>query len=168
MVGVGIAGLAWLAFGGRAADRYDSSPRGARNPRRLGTGYYEVDDALGRARTERFAHRNVYGNTGRLAVDGERMANQVQRAWNDNPLLIGAAAAVFGAIVGMAVPATARENELMGETRDSVLDGVQQTVREKVDQVQQAASTVVGQVQDAVGLTAEPPTTPASSDPGRS
>ena len=157
MVGVGIAGLAWLAFGGREADRYGArrSSRGRRDWR-SNAGYYEVDDNRGNAHTERFAHASSaadytpgmgyrgasesfgrsfgsvsarYGNPGRLDLT----TNQLQRSWNENPLLIGAAAAVFGAIVGLAVPETDRENELMGETRDSMIEGVQQTVRDKVD-----------------------------------
>ena len=85
-----------------------------------------------------------------------------------------------GAIVGMAVPETERENELMGETRDNVIEGVQQTVREKVEKVQEAASNVVGQVQNAVGLTGDEsskqenrtigsqPAKPGATDLGRS
>ena len=70
-----------------------------------------------------------------------------QRAWNDNPLLIGAAAALVGAIVGLSVPETEREHQLMGETRDAMLDTVQETVRDKVNQVQQAATDAVNTVQ---------------------
>ena len=192
MVGVGIAGLAWLAFGGREGDRYGSrSASRGRRDWRSSAGYYEVDDARGRAHTERFAHGSStpdatpamgyrgssesfgrssasasarYGNPGRLDLT----TNQLQRSWNENPLLIGAAAAVLGAIVGMAVPETERENELMGETRDSMIEGVQQTVRDKVDQVQQAASHAVGQVQNAVGLPGDTPgeKRPAPGKPG--
>ena len=75
--------------------------------------------------------------------------NQLRRTWNETPLLIGAAAAVLGAIVGLAVPETERENELMGETRDSMLDTVQETVRDKVTEVQQAATDAASLVQDA-------------------
>jgi hypothetical protein len=81
----------------------------------------------------------------------------LRRSWNENPLLIGAAACVAGAIVGLAVPETERENELMGSARDGMIETVQETVREKVDQVQQAATDAAGTVQEAaksaVGLT---------------
>ncbi|HEX6974415.1 MAG TPA: DUF3618 domain-containing protein, partial [Vicinamibacterales bacterium] len=125
MVGIGIAGLAWLAFGGRDANRYETRRyRGGRNDWRANAGYYEVDDELGRSHTERFSHggsaadytpgmsygesnrsfggrpfgnteysgtsRSSFGNTGRLNVDTGRMTNQVQRTWNENPLLMGA------------------------------------------------------------------------------
>jgi hypothetical protein len=59
---------------------------------------------------------------------------------------MGAASAVLGLMVGMAIPETEIENEYMGEARDNALEGVQQTVRETVNKVQDAASNVVGMV----------------------
>jgi len=40
---------------------------------------------------------------------------------NENPLAVGAAAFALGAVVGLAIPATRYEGELMGETRDELL-----------------------------------------------
>jgi hypothetical protein len=80
----------------------------------------------------------------------------LQRAWRENPLLIGVAAAAAGAVVGLGVPETDRENELMGQTRDRMIDSVHGTVRDKVEKVQEAANTAMTSVQeaakDAVGL----------------
>jgi hypothetical protein len=64
---------------------------------------------------------------------------------------MGAAAAVVGALVGMAVPETDRENEWLGETRDSMVEDVQQTVRETVSKVQDAATNAVNLVTDQQG-----------------
>jgi len=71
---------------------------------------------------------------------------KLQRSWQQNPLMMGAASAVLGLIVGMAVPQTEIENEYMGEARDNALEGVQQTVRETVGKVQDAATSAVGLV----------------------
>jgi hypothetical protein len=57
---------------------------------------------------------------------------------------MGAASAVLGLMVGMAVPETEIENEYMGEARDTALENVQQTVRETVNKVQDVASSAVG------------------------
>jgi hypothetical protein len=199
MVGVGIAGLAWLAFGGREA-RYSGSrmrPRGV-DWRRSNAGYYEVDDyrQTGRTETVAFDHESAeryspgmsytedlrsgwQSGTDRashLASDVSRRARQttertrssLQRTWNANPLLLGAAAAVAGALVGLAVPETEREHQLMGETRDNMVEGVQQTVRDKVEQVQQAATKAVSQVQNAVGITGgDQPAAKAEGQPGQ-
>lgn len=71
---------------------------------------------------------------------------KVQRAWQQNPLMMGAASAVLGLIVGMALPQTEIENEYMGEARDNAIEGVQQTVRDKVNQAKDAATSAVNLV----------------------
>lgn len=224
MVGIGIAGLAWLAFGGRDAhDRgYRSAGRTARDWRRMspyddadrfyrggagrGDGGYgdyasrgvdarsasfgdagfgeagypgqsgydaaSVSDASsaagrawsgagaeGRSRTETGpegrswtdAGARELSDMGDAAADVGRQAQRkgrqatrtVQRAWQENPLLMGAASAVLGLMVGMAIPETEIENEYMGETRDNALEEVQQTVRDTVGKVQNAATSAV-------------------------
>jgi hypothetical protein len=93
----------------------------------------------------------------------------LQRAWQENPIVLGAASAVLGLVVGMAVPQSEVENEYMGEARDSAVEGVQQTVRETVNKVQDAAGTVVDLVsgdQKASGRQA--PGQPFSQRPGQS
>ena len=50
------------------------------------------------------------------------------------------------------MPATESENRLMGETRDTLVEGVQQAVKDKVQAVENAATNAVSQVQQAVGL----------------
>jgi hypothetical protein len=84
----------------------------------------------------------------------------LQRTWQENPLVIGAASAVMGALVGLAVPESDREHQLMGEARDSVVETVQGSVRDKVNQVQQAATDAVVTVKEAaasaVGVAEDP------------
>jgi Protein of unknown function (DUF3618) len=91
----------------------------------------------------------------------------LRRMWNQNPLVVGAASLVAGALVGLSVPETERENQLMGEARDSMVDTIQGTVREKVEQVQQAATSAVDSVQDAaknaVGLGSSESSTESSN-----
>ncbi|MEP6593580.1 MAG: DUF3618 domain-containing protein [Acidobacteriota bacterium] len=222
MVGVGLAGLAWLAFGGRDADDrgYRSGGRTARDWRRMspyddadrfyrggagrgdgnyggyasrgmggrnasfgeagfgeseypGQSGYEAgfasDASAGRAWSGAGAEgrsRAAAGTEGRswteagaselsdmgdAAADfgrraerkGRQATRTVQRAWQQNPLLMGAASAVLGLMVGMAIPETEIENEYMGETRDQALEEVQQTVRDTVGKVQSAATSAV-------------------------
>ncbi len=198
MVGLGIAGLAWLAFGGRdARDRdYRASGRTARDWRRMspyddadrfyrggagrgdggdgGDGGYDRYDRSGvEARNARFGDagfgeagypgqsgydaafasdassaagrawagagvggrsRTEAGTEGRSWTDagagelsergdasadfgrqaqrkGRQATRTVQRAWQQNPLLMGAASAVLGLMVGMAIPETEIEND---------------------------------------------------------
>jgi hypothetical protein len=183
MVGIGIAGLAWLAFGGRdAADARRDSGRGSRQ-RGYYPGYSSESEQYLRPDGSRGSYdRHDYGTSGAYAREaGEGVSERVadvaddvreragevtrrarrqaaraqtglQRAWDDNPLLIGAASAALGALVGLVVPETEAENEWMGERRDEMIEGVQQAVREKVDDVQKAATSAADQVKEAVGI----------------
>lgn len=160
MVGVGIAGLAWLATRGNNGRSSRSYVRGesSRTRRDLNSDRYrDGGDSHGDSylqRTGRTFHER--SNVGSADMGGD-IPSQLRRTWNETPLLIGAASAILGAIVGLTAPETDRENQLMGETRDNMLDTVQETVRDKVDQVQQAATDAAGIVQEAaksaVGLT---------------
>jgi hypothetical protein len=47
---------------------------------------------------------------------------QFQDVLDNNPLMLGAAAALIGAVIGMSMPSTDVENEWMGEAREAVVD----------------------------------------------
>jgi len=97
------------------------------------------------------------GEAARTARRSTRRAQStLQRMLNENPLMVGAAAAAIGAAIGMALPETERENELMGEARDSMIENVQEKAQEAAERVQNAASEAAERVQnvasEAVGL----------------
>jgi len=75
-----------------------------------------------------------------------RRTNQLQRAIEQNPLIVGAGALMLGAAFGLAIPETDVENDLMGETRDSVVGRARDLARDATHQVQEAASTVADNV----------------------
>jgi hypothetical protein len=177
MVGIGLAGLAWMYFGGRETSDYSYSSkrmyeRGGR--RRSAYDTYNMDEYAAAGRTNRstgYSSPSAYGSRtaagerdygARAAGTASELAREarhrtrraqssLQDTWNESPLLMGAAAAVVGALVGMAVPETDRENEWLGETRDSMVEDVQQTVRETVSKVQDAATNAVNLVTDQQG-----------------
>jgi len=86
----------------------------------------------------------------RAVRTGRRTRNQFQRLLNDNPLLVGAAAMMLGAAVGMALPETERENEWMGEAKDSVLESAQDMARTAASRAQEAAGEAAGEVASRV------------------
>jgi ElaB/YqjD/DUF883 family membrane-anchored ribosome-binding protein len=55
----------------------------------------------------------------------------------ENPLAVGAAAFAFGAVVGLAIPATRYEGELMGETRDELFRKAKDTGSQILDRTKQ-------------------------------
>ena len=61
---------------------------------------------------------------------------------HENPLLVAAAAVLAGAAVGGALPQSEKENELMGEARDRMVDRAQGVAREAADSVRDVASAV--------------------------
>jgi ElaB/YqjD/DUF883 family membrane-anchored ribosome-binding protein len=79
-----------------------------------------------------------------------RMRQTKKTFWKtmeENPLAIGIAALAAGALVGMIIPGTRRENELMGETRDQLFSEagstVQETMRKAQTVVERTAETAV-------------------------
>jgi hypothetical protein len=160
MIGIGLAGLAWLAFGRETPDTRSRDWDGRRDWR-VRPGYElerdrylpgdQMDHELsGRRRgAVRQESRDLVQQTRQTA---RRAQSALRRTWDESPFLIGAAAAVVGALVAASMPATESENRLMGQTRDNLVEGVQQAVKDKVEAVENAATNAVSQVQQAVGL----------------
>lgn len=123
-----------------AAEREGSGAYGAVGTQ--GTATERVSAMAGRT-SERAGE---LADSARTAVreTSRRAQNHLQRAIHENPLAVGAAAAILGAAVGLALPETERENQWMGEARESVLDRAQDLAREAKEKVKQAASDAVG------------------------
>ncbi|HEX7183439.1 MAG TPA: DUF3618 domain-containing protein [Thermoanaerobaculia bacterium] len=75
-----------------------------------------------------------------------------------NPLAVGVATLALGVVAGLTLPSTRKEDELMGETRDRLLEDAKEKGREVLDKGKQVASTAMDTLKDEVehqGLTAE-------------
>jgi len=77
---------------------------------------------------------------------GERL----QGALEENPLAVGVVALALGAAVGFTLPLTTRENQLMGETRDSLVDKAQTVAQDAMQSVQRVAERVTDEAKTAV------------------
>ena len=74
----------------------------------------------------------------------------------DTPLALGALGVGVGAAVGLAIPETAKEHEVMGEARDTFVEKAQekaQAAQERVQQVAQEARSAAQQEAENQGLT---------------
>ena len=71
-----------------------------------------------------------------------RLEDSFQRTLRENPLAVGAAALVLGTAVGLALPMTRKENELMGEARDSAMDKMQSVAQETIEKAGHVADKV--------------------------
>lgn len=79
----------------------------------------------------------------RLAGGAQQQARRAgrgfQRTLQQSPLTVGALAVGVGAAVGLAVPETNKEHEVMGEARDTLVDKAQEKVQETQQKVQKVA-----------------------------
>ena len=164
MLGVGVVGAAWLAFRGTDPKRYGYR----RSVSSSGRSYGSDEDTY---RTQRLAardspdpatgYRTVY-EADRHSYQARQRSSQMspggfKRMLEQNPVLLGTTSALIGAVIGLALPETERENEFMGQTRDSVVSGVQDTMRETVSKVQSATTEVIGKVTgDTAGSSGQP------------
>ena len=173
MIGIGAA---WLLMRGRPANRYGNGRRlygedydrtsvyGEQYDWRTRTGastadYGDVDGVEDTTGT-------VGGIASEAAARASQAASQVRatarqttrrarlsfdRVLRENPLALGAAATLVGAAIGMSMPSTEAENELMGDARDTVVERARGIASDAAERVQNVAE----QVKDAASRTAE-------------
>jgi ElaB/YqjD/DUF883 family membrane-anchored ribosome-binding protein len=71
-----------------------------------------------------------------------RAGRQMQRTLEDNPVAFGAAALIAGIAIGLALPATRQERQLLGDVRDQVMDKAQNMVSSITDEAKQVVEEV--------------------------
>jgi uncharacterized protein YjbJ (UPF0337 family) len=76
----------------------------------------------------------------------QRVEDRFKVAMRESPLAIGAVALALGAAAGLAIPQTRKENEWMGEARDTLVDKAQSVAHDTIEQVQQVAQKVTEEV----------------------
>ena len=92
------------------------------------------------------------GNLGNQArYQAQRASGGFQRMLQENPLAVGTLAVGVGAAIGLAIPETTKEHEVMGEARDNLVDKAQEKVQETQEKIQQVA----GEAQSAAQQEAE-------------
>jgi gas vesicle protein len=89
-------------------------------------------------------------SAGHFADVAQHQAQRVEQGFNaalrENPLAIGAVALALGTAVGLAVPQTRKENEWMGEARDTLVDKAQSVSQDAMEKVQQVAQKVTDEL----------------------
>jgi len=156
LIGVGAGMLAYNSFSGKGRrpqpyalpERFPSEPdytepgRVASAQNKLSnvsdkvtsaanTAYEGVSNAMTTAYTSASDVANrAYSKAGEV---GSMASDTYDRYLQENPLVLGAAAFAVGAVVGLAIPSTDYEGELMGETRDDLLRKAQNTGSTLID-----------------------------------
>jgi hypothetical protein len=110
--------------------------------------------------------RRQASDLGRQASElGDQARRTVREArtgfWDtieEQPLVVGAATLAAGLLVGLLLPSTGQEDELMGKTRDSLLDEVKELGQEALETGKQIASAATETVRQGVETqTTQPP-----------
>ncbi len=111
--------------------------------KKIGDAYENISETAG----------NVYETAGELADQsynkvgeyGSQAVDQYNRQIKENPLAVGAVALAIGAAVGFSIPSTNYEGELMGETRQNLVQKVQDTAGGLIDKAKDVAQNVASE-----------------------
>jgi len=160
-------GLGWLVMNSRRQSSsrppyrdtaYDYQPRyedqsGSSAGQALGNARDKVGETASQAQDKagELANRTQdrVGNLGYQArYQAQRASGGFQRMLRENPLAMGALGIGVGAAVGLAIPETDKEHEVMGEARDTLVDKAQEKVQETQEKVQQVAQEAQSAAKD--------------------
>ncbi|HYL04510.1 MAG TPA: hypothetical protein VE075_00615, partial [Thermoanaerobaculia bacterium] len=79
-----------------------------------------------------------------------RLLHGLAGAIEERPLAAACTALALGVLAGVALPATRREDRLLGETRDDLLESAREAGREALDVSKEAARDAVERVKESV------------------
>ena len=83
---------------------------------------------------------------GRARFQTRRVKTNLEHTAEENPLMLALGATIVGLAVGLLLPGTERENEMMGPARDQLVDRAERTA----ERVKDAATEAGREVKDAV------------------
>ncbi len=89
------------------------------------------------------AQAQVENLSGRVQDQAQRVMYRSQSMIEENPLMTSALALALGAAVGLLLPETNRENELMGDARDKFVGQVSEAAQDTLGKAQKVASEVL-------------------------
>jgi hypothetical protein len=81
---------------------------------------------------------------------GKRLRGGFAGLLEERPLLVGAASLALGVLAGLALPSTRREDELLGDARDELLESAREAGKEAIQQGKEAATGAVERVKESV------------------
>lgn len=162
------AGVTWLlkqrSSGGVSGDRmaryaYTGPDRRQGGSWQHGTGVKaKVGDAVSGVKDSvSEAASGIKGRAGELADEAQdrmgelggqarrqtqRVKTNLEHVAHDNPLLVGIGATIVGLALGLLLPGTERENELMGPARDQLMDRAEKTAERVKDAAAEAGREV--------------------------
>lgn len=86
----------------------------------------------------------------RARWQSRRVKTNLEHAVEENPLTVAVGAAILGLAIGLLLPETERENELMGATRDQLVDRAERTAERVKDAATEAGREVTDKVKSEI------------------
>ena len=83
-----------------------------------------------------------------VRYQAQRAGGGFQRMLQENPLVMGALGVGVGAAVGLAIPQTRQEHEVMGEARDTFVEKAQEKAQDAQQRVQRVAEDAQSAAQE--------------------
>lgn len=77
-------------------------------------------------------------------------ARRVETQYDESPIGLGAVALALGLAVGLSVPRTRKETELMGEARDRLMDKTRERIADTTDTVERVVQRALPEVKEVV------------------
>ena len=151
---IAAASLAWLAFGGRGRSHQGGSYSGTGDQRHSVAPYGGLNQSTYASEQSGWttqAQHAVEHTTSQLRDRAQDVRMRSRQFANQSPISAGMLAAVAGLAIGLMIPETERENELMGDARDSLIDRGRETVKDAAAQVQRVATDVTDTARKIVG-----------------
>lgn len=120
---------------------------------------HDAVDSVGRVahaasdRTAQLAHRVGDGSAAiaRATKDGAvDLQRRTANGYRSNPMAFGAAVLAVGAAIGLAIPASRREDEVMGAVRDGLLEKAENMAHDALEKVEDAAKDFTDTTMKAV------------------
>jgi ElaB/YqjD/DUF883 family membrane-anchored ribosome-binding protein len=112
----------------------------------LGSGVESAKESLGSGMQSAKERASQLGDSARQQLG--RARENWDYMLREHPLVLGAVGLAIGAVAAAMAPRTRKEDEVMGATRDKLVDQAKQAGSEKIEQVKQAAGAVK---EDATG-----------------
>ncbi len=167
------AGSAPSSLGDRAHQTKDRASGIAQSAKdKMNQSTQAVRDRLGQAGNSigsaaQSAQQRVGDLTESARYQVERAKGGIDYMLREQPLAFGAIGVAIGAVIAAMAPRTRKEDELMGDTRDRLVDQAKEVGKEKLEQAKEVANAAVGTATKEAeqrGLTP----TPSSTQSGRS
>ena len=113
---------------------------------RVGETASRAQDRAGKVASQ--AQDKVSNAGDQVQYQTRRANDQLQRMLGQNPLTVGALSLGLGAAIGLDLPQTSREHEVMGEARDTLVEKAQEKAGEAQEKVQRVAEEVQSAAKD--------------------